>query len=215
MADHFTDIQNRITRANGGETLAEAVEAMRQLAKSGHAGAANNFGTCAQFGRGVPVDMACARHYYGLAAKGGLAIAQFNLGFMWLHGLGGAKRAASAYRWFGMAAAQGEVDALTHMGRMTMIGEGCKADPARALSFWQDGAARGDGRCAFNLGVALSGGHAGEANLMDGLMWFFIAQHLDADNTHAAITKLRAVLTDIEISTASRRAGEFILQHTL
>lgn len=209
VVDTFKNIQDRINAANGGEALAAAVADMRALADQGHAGAANNFGTCAQFGRGTPENMLCARHYYGMAAQAGLAMAQFNLGFMWLHGLGGEARPRTAYRWFAKAAAQDEVDALTHMGRMTMIGQGCTADPHAALDYWRRGAALGDGRCAFNLGVACAGGHAGEANLMDGLMWFYIAKRLGADATAAPIAKLKSVLTDIEITTATRQAAVF------
>ncbi|WP_371397476.1 tetratricopeptide repeat protein [Fretibacter rubidus] len=214
----FHDIDRRIKSANGGEALARAVEDMRQLAKTGHLGAANNYGTCAQFGRGTEEDMACARHYYALAARGnaaqsGLAVAQFNLGFMWLHGLGGDKREATAHRWFIIAADGGDTDALTHLGRMSMTGQGCARDTAAGFAYWRRGADLGDGRCAFNLGVATAGGHAGEADLNEGLMWFYIAKALGADGATAAIAKIEAVLTGPEIEIAKTRASQLDFAH--
>lgn len=213
--DTFSQIQARIARANGGVDLEAAAADMRELALNGnngagHAGAANNYGTLLQFGRGVDLDLACARHYYGLAARTGLAEAQFNLGFMWLNGLGGAQRDKTAFALFTRAANQGDTDALTHIGRMRMLGQGCTQDDEAAFAAWTEGARRGDGRCAFNLGVATAGGHAGAADLVLGLAWFYVAENLRAKGTAAAIAKIKAVLTVNEIASA-RKTSDTLL----
>ena len=74
----FEKAHNLMRQSSGGDMLARSAEMMKQAADMQHAGAANNYGTMLQHGRGVDEDLIAARSYYAVAADAGLAEGQFN-----------------------------------------------------------------------------------------------------------------------------------------
>ncbi len=193
-------------QSSGGETLTRAAEMMKRAADAGHVGAANNYGTLAQHGRGVPVDLFEARHYYELAANAGSPVGQFNFGFMWLHGHGGLQDTTIARSWFEKAAIAYDSDALSHLGRMAMLGEGGTQDFKAAYQYWTDGALEAsDDRCAFNLGIASAGGHGAPPDFVGALAWFKLAKALGSSSADAEMTKIERVMNDQEQADAHDR----------
>ena len=84
----------------------------------------------------------------------------------------------------------------THLGAMMMTGSGGKQDFDSALEWWARGVELGDSRCAFNLGIAHAGGHAGDANFVAAWYWFKQAERLGNDGAAAELARLDIVMSE-------------------
>ena len=79
---------------------------------------------------------------------------------------------------------------------MMMTGSGGPRDFDAALGWWARGVDLGDSRCAFNLGIAHAGGHAGDVNFVAAWYWFKQAERLGNDGAAAELARLDIVMSD-------------------
>jgi hypothetical protein len=86
-----------------GHVRADTI-ADRKAAGQGNAEAQTHLGVMYENGKGVPIDLAEAAHWYRLAAGQGNTLAQNNLGFMYQYGKGIPKDFAKTLRWYRPAA---------------------------------------------------------------------------------------------------------------
>lgn len=114
------ELQQMISRANGGDATAQYNLGMRYGA-----------------GTGVPKDYAEAARWLRKAADQGLARAQFNLGMLYANGQGVTKDAAEAATWVSKAAESGDAAAQTTMGIMYATGQGVKQDDSEAAKWYR------------------------------------------------------------------------------
>lgn len=97
--------------------------------------AADLYGRCLYFGRGVASDCVAARAHWRKAAEAGVASACFALGLCLLHGVGGEADVGQAVRWLRQAARHGIAPAMFALGHCLLLGLGCRKDPVAATAW--------------------------------------------------------------------------------
>ena len=117
-----------------GTAPADARKIRLYLAWRGHAWSQYVLGYAFHFGKGVKLDYALARYWYGKAAEQGVADAQNNLGVLCVYGLGGEADVDSAIYWYEKSAASGDMVATGNLASQLAGGIGVKHDYRRAAA---------------------------------------------------------------------------------
>ena len=153
-------------------------------------------------GRGVPVNLEEAAHWYERAASKGLAPAQFRYASLLEKGQGVKKDLAQARRLYLAAAAKGNGKAMHNLAVLYAEGIEGKPDYATAAQWFRKAAQRGIADSQYNLGVLCARGLGTEKSLAESYKWFAlaaaqgdreaakkrddVAAHMDADALAAA-----------------------------
>lgn len=100
----------------------EAAELFHELARSGDAEAAFDYGFCLWQGLGVPYDPAEAKSFFSYARdlEGGEAC--YNLAMLYLHGEGVARNYKTAFNYMVASARHGSVEAKLYLGMLYTTG---------------------------------------------------------------------------------------------
>lgn len=126
----------------------QAINKVRALAETGHAGAMFHMGKVHALGIAIEQDFAAAADWYRRAVDKGDMRAHCNLGWMYQSGMGVNEDKAEAFRLLSIGAAHGVLSAKAAVGMMLLKGEGCAADPQQALSVLEEAFEAGYGNAA-------------------------------------------------------------------
>jgi localization factor PodJL len=204
--------QEKLPLAIGGPRL-------RSAALSGDAAAAYEVAVRLAEGRGVPVNLEEAAHWFARAASGGLAPAQFRYASMLEKGQGVKKDKALARQLYLAAAAQGHAKAMHNLAVLYAQGVDGKPDYGAAVKWFRRAAQRGVADSQYNLGVLTARGFGTEKNFAESYKWFAlaaaqgdqestkkrdeIATHLDATALAAAQQAVKAFKVKPQPKTAT------------
>ncbi len=148
---------------------------LREAATAGDASAAYEMGVRFAEGRGVPVDLRQAAHWYERAASKGLALAQFRYASMLEKGLGVKKDLGEARRIYLDAAKQGNAKAMHNLAVLYAEGIDDKPDYANAVTWFRKAAQHGIADSQYNLGILYARGIGVGKNLSEAYKWFALA----------------------------------------
>lgn len=160
--------QEQLPLAIGGPRL-------RRAALSGDAAAAYEVAVRLAKGRGVPVNLEEAAHWFARAASGGLAPAQFRYASMLEKGQGVKKDKALARQLYLAAAAKGHAKAMHNLAVLYAEGVDGKPDYGAAVKWFRRAAQRGVADSQYNLGVLTARGFGTEKNFAESYKWFALA----------------------------------------
>jgi len=110
-----------------------AIERIRVLADSGHAGAMFHLGKIYSLGIAVGQDLSVAEMWYLKAVDRGEIRAHCNLGWLYQSGFGMMQQKGKAFELLSIGADQGVLAARATVGLMLLSGKGCQADPVRGI----------------------------------------------------------------------------------
>ena len=121
-----------------GTTPADARKIRLYLGWRGHAWSQFALGYDFHFGKGVKLDCALARYWYGKAAEQGIAEAQNNLANLYSDGLGGEVDVDNALYWYEKSSKAGDIVASANLGWQLVKGKGVKHDFRRAAALLKE-----------------------------------------------------------------------------
>lgn len=177
---HRDEAVARLQALEGGDRTpvgyGRAVERIRALAESGHAGAMFHMGKFYVHGIGVTQNMRMAEDWYHKAIAAGEMRAASNMGWIYQFGFGDIfPNKEEAFRLLSMGAAAGIPAAKASIGLMCMNGDGCPVDAAKGMQLLLE---------AFDAGYTNAGNHLADT--------FFAGQHVprDIEAGHAWLTKV-------------------------
>jgi len=149
-------------RIKSGDTIWTAsVRELKVNAAAGNPESECTLGYLYSIGRGVPINLKRAVHFYRRAAQKGHVIATCNLAMCYCNGEGVRKDLQKALKLFRTAALKGDHQAQCDLGIMYRFGEGVRRNRKRAL-YWLRLAARADVvEALYHLGD----GHVNSGNL--------------------------------------------------
>ncbi|MDZ7737284.1 MAG: hypothetical protein U5P41_15305 [Gammaproteobacteria bacterium] len=127
------------------------LDALRQQAEQGIAGAQTELGYLYHTGEGVERDYAEAVKWYRLAAEQGHPDAQYDLGVAHAFGEGVERDPARASNWYRRAAEQGHVVAAFSLGLSYLHGDGVQQDSEQAAAWFRQTAEQGYTRAQVHL----------------------------------------------------------------
>ncbi len=148
---------------------------LRSAAISGDAGAAYEVAARLAEGRGVPVNLKEAAHWFAQAASLGLAPAQFRYASMLEKGQGVKKDKGLARQLYLAAAAQGHAKAMHNLAVLYAEGIDGKPDYGAAVKWFRQAALRGVADSQYNLGILTARGFGTEKNFAESYKWFALA----------------------------------------
>jgi len=114
---------------------------------------------------------------------------------------------SSQVEWYSMAASVGQVDAQYALGDAYLNGRGTAKEPAWGLSWLERAARAGHARAQFAIGLAMATGLTGAPQRSEALVWLLIAQKNGFAYADAAISSLKARLTQTAIEQTVERAN--------
>jgi len=148
---------------------------LRNAAMAGDAGAAYEVAVRFAEGRGVPVNLREAAHWFARAASRGLAPAQFRYASMLEKGLGVKKDLGRARQLYLAAAAKGHGKAMHNLAVLYAEGTDGKPDYSAAVKWFHQAALRGIADSQYNLGVLTARGLGTEKSFAESYKWFALA----------------------------------------
>ncbi len=196
---------DRLPVAIGGPKL-------RSEAVSGNAAAA--FAVAMRFaeGRGVPVNMEEAAHWYERAASKGLVPAQFRYASLLEKGLGVKKDLAQARRLYLAAATKGNAKAMHNLAVLYAEGVDGKPDYANAVQWFRKAAQHGIADSQYNLGVLCARGLGIDQNYAEAYKWFALAT---IQGDHESAKKRDDVATHLDptsLTAAQQAVKSFVAE---
>ncbi len=159
---------DRLPVAIGGPKL-------RSAAAAGDAAAAYAVAMRFAEGRGVPVNMEEAAHWYERAASKGLVPAQFRYASLLEKGLGVKKDLAQARRLYLAAANKGNSKAMHNLAVLYAEGIDGKPDYATAVQWFRKAAQHGIADSQYNLGILCARGLGTDQDYAEAYKWFALA----------------------------------------
>jgi localization factor PodJL len=148
---------------------------LRNAAVAGDAGAAYEVAVRFAEGRGVPVNLREAVHWFARAASHGLAPAQFRYASMLEKGQGVKKDLGRARQLYLAAAAKGHGKAMHNLAVLYAEGADGKPDYSAAVKWFHEAALRGIADSQYNLGVLTARGLGTEKSFAESYKWFALA----------------------------------------
>jgi len=167
-ADGPAPMPDHLPLAIGGPRL-------RSAAAAGDVGAAYEVATRFAEGRGVPVNLPEAAHWFERAASKGLAPAQFRYASMLEKGQGVKKDLTQARRLYLAAAAKGNAKAMHNLAVLYAEGIDGKPDYGTAVKWFREAAQRGISDSQYNLGVLAARGLGTDKSFAESYKWFALA----------------------------------------
>ena len=163
-------------------------------------------------GRGVPVNLEEAAHWYERAASKGLAPAQFRYASLLEKGQGVKKDLVQARRLYLTAAGKGNGKAMHNLAVLYAEGIEGKPDYGTAAQWFRKAAQRGIADSQYNLGVLCARGLGTEKSVTESYKWFAlaaaqgdresakkrdeVASHLDAEALAAAEAAVKSFVAE-------------------
>jgi localization factor PodJL len=191
---------------------------LRNAAITGDAGAAYEVAVRFAEGRGVPVNLKEAAHWFAQAASRGLTPAQFRYASMLEKGQGVKKNLEQARQLYLAAAAKGHAKAMHNLAVLYAEGIDGKPDYGAAVKWFHRAALRGIADSQYNLGILTARGLGTERNFAKSYKWFAlaaargdresvkkrdeVAAHLDATALAAAQQAVKAFTVEPQPKTA-------------
>jgi localization factor PodJL len=148
---------------------------LRTAAAGGDAGAAYEVALRFAEGRGVPVNLPEAAHWFERAAAKGLVPAQFRYASMLEKGQGVKKDLGAARSLYLAAAAKGNAKAMHNLAVLYAEGIEGKPDYATAVKWFRQAAEHGIADSQYNLGVLAARGLGTEKSFAESYKWFALA----------------------------------------
>ncbi|HEU5020011.1 MAG TPA: hypothetical protein VFT69_18785 [Pseudolabrys sp.] len=148
---------------------------LRDAAAAGDAAAAYEVAVRFAEGRGVPVDLSAAAHWYERAAKQGLAPAQFRYASLLEKGQGVKKDLARARKLYLAAAMQGNAKSMHNLAVLYTEGADGKPDYKTAAKWFRKAAQHGVADSQYNLGILCARGIGVEKDMVESYKWFALA----------------------------------------
>jgi localization factor PodJL len=192
---------------------------LRNAAITGDAGAAYEVAVRFAEGRGVPVNLKEAAHWFAQAASSGLTPAQFRYASMLEKGQGVKKSLEQARQLYLTAAAKGHAKAMHNLAVLYAEGIDGKPDYGAAVKWFHRAALRGIADSQYNLGILTARGLGTERNFAKSYKWFAlaaargdresvkkrdeVAAHLDATALAAAQQAVKAFTVEPQPKTAT------------
>jgi localization factor PodJL len=208
--------------AGAPDSLPAAIgsQRLRNAAAAGDAAAAYEVAVRFAEGRGVPVDLSAAAHWYERAAKQGLAPAQFRYASLLEKGQGVTKDLAHARKLYLAAATQGNAKSMHNLAVLYTEGVDGKPDYKAAAKWFRKAAEHGVADSQYNLGILYARGIGVEKDMAQSYKWFAlaarhgdkeagrkrdeIASHLDPKQLAAA----RSTVEHFKATPQPKRANE-------
>ena len=159
---------DRLPAAIGGPKL-------RAAAAAGDAAAAYAVALRFAEGRGVPVNMEEAAHWYERAASRGLVPAQFRYASLLEKGLGVKKDLGQARRLYLAAANKGNSKAMHNLAVLYAEGIDGKPDYGTAVQWFRKAAQHGVADSQYNLGILCARGLGTDQDYAEAYKWFALA----------------------------------------
>jgi len=148
---------------------------LRNAAMAGDGAAAYEVAVRFAEGRGVPVNLEAAAHWYERAASKGIAPAQFRYASLLEKGQGVKKDLAQARRLYLAAAAKGNGKAMHNLAVLYAEGIEGKPDYATAALWFRKAALHGVADSQYNLGVLCARGLGTAKSFEESYKWFALA----------------------------------------
>jgi localization factor PodJL len=168
LGPQLAPMSDQLPLAIGGPQL-------RTAAAGGDVGAAYEVALRFAEGRGVPMNLAEAAHWFERAAAKGLVPAQFRYASMLEKGQGVKKDLPQARKLYLAAAARGSAKAMHNLAVLYAEGLDGKPDYGTAVKWFQQAAERGIADSQYNLGVLAARGLGTDKNFADSYKWFALA----------------------------------------
>lgn len=203
-----------------GQSDEEAFQWMKLAAGQGSRDANDAIANMYRDGRGTEPLPNVAIEHYQRAAQLGSTNAMNNLGRVYRDGIGVEPDMDLALYWFHRAIAEGNAFAAEQLGRMHARGQGVPHDGERAMALLELAAERGNEWAYFHLAQAQEDGALGRPEPAQALHHFEIARLIGesidntasqrlAEQSRAAVDRLRARLGDAEARQALERAAQW------
>ncbi len=183
---------------------------LRSAAASGDVGAAYEVALRFAEGRGVPVNLTEAAHWFERAASKGLAPAQFRYGSMLEKGQGAKKDLSQARQLYLAAAAKGNAKAMHNLAVLYAEGIDGKPDYGTAVKWFRQAAQRGIADSQFNLGVLSARGLGTEVNLAESYEWFALAAARGDAESAKKRDEVASRLDPAALATAQQAVKNFV-----
>jgi len=148
---------------------------LRNAAIAGDANAAYEVATRFAEGRGVPMSLEQAAHWYEIAAGKGLTPAQFRYASMLEKGQGVKRDLESARKLYIAAAGKGHAKAMHNLAVLYAEGVDGKPDYASAAQWFRKAAEHGVPDSQYNLAVLAARGIGMDRNIAESYKWFALA----------------------------------------
>ena len=148
------------------------VEALRELAESGHSAAQTELGERYEHARGVEENYGVAVSWFRRAAEQGHAPGQAALGFLYTGGLGVPHDDVEAVRWSRRAAEQGNARAQRNLGIMYRDARGVEQDYGEAVRWFRRAADQEDSRGQTSLGAMYATGRGVHRDDAEAVRWY-------------------------------------------
>jgi TPR repeat protein len=184
------------------EARATDLQALREAAQQGDAGAQLALAFRHRDGNGVEQNPSEAMRWAHLAADAGHAEALDFVGFAYLRGALVPRNTALAYGYF-RAAAPKSAQAAFNLGQCYYGAQGTEQDCAKALDWWQKAADKGHGRAAAAAAMALLSGEGVPRDAVKGRRLAERAAELGNASGRVLLGELQFQAGDIEAARAS------------
>jgi localization factor PodJL len=185
---------------------------LRSAAVAGDGAAAYEVAVRFAEGRGVPVNLTEAAHWFERAAKKGLAPAQFRYASILEKGHGVTKDLAQARQLYLAAAGQGSSKAMHNLAVLYAEGVDGKPDYATAVQWFRKAAQRGTADSQYNLGVLCARGLGTAKSFAEAYKWFALAA---AQGDHESAKKRDEVATRMDaaaLAAAQQAVNRFVAE---
>ena len=183
---------------------------LRNAAIAGDAAAAYAVASRYAEGRGVPVNMEEAAHWYERAAAKGLALAQFRYASMLEKGVGVKKDLAQASHFYLAAAKKGNGKAMHNLAVLYAEGIDGKPDYADAVQWFRKAAEHGVADSQYNLAVLYARGLGTEKNFAEAYKWFALAAAQGDSEAAKKRDEIAPQLDDKAIAAAQQAVKSFV-----
>jgi localization factor PodJL len=148
---------------------------LRTAALSGNPAAEYEIAIRYAEGRGIPVNLEDAAHWFERAADRGIAPAQYRLGSLYEKGQGVKKDIEKARRLYMSAADKGNAKAMHNLAVLNAEGADGKSDFKVAAHWFRKAADRGVADSQYNLAILHARGLGVDQNLAESYKWFALA----------------------------------------
>jgi TPR repeat protein len=190
--DHIAELNFAICLAKGVDVARDDALAVRYLRRAArHIPSARYwYGLMIAEGRGVPLNLAKARHHFSLAVKAGQTEAAVALGEMLMNGRGGpcdVERAMNLFHWAADRKSRGACFAL---GVIYAGNGGVPRDLPIARNWFLIAAKHGHPQSCLLIGKFLMEGIGGDMDVDQGRKWLEVAFAKGNDEARAFLTEL-------------------------
>ncbi len=185
---------------------------LRSAAAGGDVGAAYEVATRFAEGRGVPVNLQEAAHWFERAASQGLAPAQFRYASMLEKGQGVKKDLIQARQLYLAAAAKGNAKAMHNLAVLYAEGIEGKPDYVAAVKWFRQAAQRGVSDSQYNLGVLAARGLGTDKSFIEAYKWFALAAARGDAECAKKRDEVGSHLEAADLAAAQQMAKAFVPQ---